>query len=79
MEQAVRDREDERWRRSNPETKARTEGALGQLESAIADLEDDLAKAKAGGNAKRIAEAESALKARREWLQAVQRTARDFR
>lgn len=79
VEQAVRDREDERWRRSNPETKARTEGALGQLESAIAALEDDLAKAKAGGNAKRIAEAESALKARREWLQAVQRTARDFR
>ncbi len=79
VEQAVRDREDERWKRTNPETKARTEGALGQLESSIASLEDDLAIAKSRGDARRIAEAEAALAARRSWLEQLRRTARDLR
>lgn len=79
VEQAIREREDDRWRRSNPETKARTEGALGQLEAAIAGLEQDLAKAKADGNARRIADAESALAARRSWLEQIERTARTIR
>ncbi len=78
VEQAVRDREDERWKRSNPETKARTEGALGQLRDAIAGLEADLATARQRGDARRIAEAEQALAARRTWLETLQRTARDI-
>lgn len=78
VEQAVRDREDERWRRSNPETKARTEGALGQLEESIAGLEAELTSARDSGDRRKIREAEEALKARRAWLDQIRKTARDL-
>jgi hypothetical protein len=71
VEQAVRDAEQAQWERSNPETKARVSGAVSQLEKAIAGLEADLAKATAAGNAKKIAEAEAAITARKAWLEQV--------
>ncbi|MFC8191356.1 DUF349 domain-containing protein [Cellulomonas sp. NPDC057328] len=79
VEQAVRDAESAQWRRSNPETRARAEGAAAQLEQAIAGLEDDLAKAQAAGDQRRVAEAQAALDARRAWLEQVQRAADDAR
>ncbi len=79
VEQAIRDREDESWRRSNPEAKARAEGAVGQLENSIAALERDLAAAEARGNTKAVAEAQAALATRRAWLEQVRRTASEFR
>jgi hypothetical protein len=75
VEQAVRDAEQAQWVRSNPETRARVSSATAQLEKAIAGLEDDLAKAKAGGNAKKAAEIEASLVARRSWLDQVARAA----
>lgn len=79
VEQAVRDADEHQWRRSNPETRARAEGMGAQLEQAIAALEDDLAKATASGNAKKVAEVTAALEARRAWLEQVERAARDAR
>ncbi|WP_428829502.1 DUF349 domain-containing protein [Cellulomonas cellasea] len=79
VETAVRDAEQSDWRRSNPETRARAEGAAAQLEAAIAGLEDDLAKAQAKGDQRRIREAQAALDARRSWLEQVQRAAQDAR
>ncbi len=79
VEQAIRERQDESWRRSNPEAKARAEGALGQLENSIAALERDLAKAEASGNTKAVADAQAALATRRAWLEQVRRTASEFR
>ncbi|CAM2930818.1 DUF349 domain-containing protein [Actinomyces slackii] len=76
VEDAVREAENAEWRRSDPETKARAEGLAGQLEDAIASLEADLAKAQAAGDAKKIAEAEAALTARRAWLDQVRRSAK---
>jgi hypothetical protein len=75
VEQAVRDAEQAEWDRSNPETRARVEGAAAQLHSAIEQLEADLEKARAGGDAKQVAEAEAALEARRAWLDQIQRAA----
>ena len=75
VEEAVRSREDEKWTRTNPETRARAEGALGQLEDSIAGLERDLEAARASGDARAEKEAAAALAARRAWLQAVRRTA----
>ncbi|RPF21113.1 DUF349 domain-containing protein [Myceligenerans xiligouense] len=77
VENAVRDAEQDQWRRSNPETKARAEGAAAQLESAIADLESDLEAARAKGDARKISELESSLAARRSWLEQVVRAAED--
>ena len=76
VEDAIREAENAEWRRTDPETKARAEGLAGQLESSIAALEKDLAAATAAGNAKKIAEAEAALTARRAWLEQVRRSAR---
>lgn len=79
VETAVRDAEQAQWRRTNPETRARAEGAAAQLEQAIAGLEADLDKAKAAGDARKIADAQAALDARRAWLEQVQRAAQDAR
>ncbi|GAB3589036.1 DUF349 domain-containing protein [Angustibacter peucedani] len=78
VEQAVRADEDARWRNTNPEARARAQSAVDQLETAIADLEADLKKATDQGKAKRVAEAEAALAARREWLEQARRALADF-
>ena len=79
VEQAVRDAERDQWQRSNPETRARAEGAAAQLNAAIEGLERDLADARAAGNARKIAELEEALTARRAWLEQVERAASESR
>ncbi|GIG24267.1 DUF349 domain-containing protein [Cellulomonas denverensis] len=79
VESKIRDAEQTEWRRTNPETRARAEGAAAQLEQAIAQLEDDLSAAKAAGNERKIKEAQAALDARRSWLEQVQRAANESR
>ncbi len=78
VEEAVRSAEDEQWRRSNPETKARSNSMLTQLEDAITGLEEDLAKAKTKGVESKIKSAQEALDARRLWLETLQKSAADF-
>ena len=72
IEQATRDAESEAWKKSDPEKQERSNGMAEQLESLIAELEGQIADAKAGGNAKKVKELEEALKARQAWLKAVQ-------
>ncbi|WP_334123822.1 DUF349 domain-containing protein [Glutamicibacter sp.] len=78
VEDAVKGAEDEQWRRSNPETKARSNSMLSQLQDTISALEEDLAAAQAKGNAKQIAAAQEALDARRMWLNTLEKYAADF-
>ncbi|WP_414727695.1 DUF349 domain-containing protein [Zafaria cholistanensis] len=78
VEDAVRNAEDEQWRRSNPETKARTNSMLTQLEETIASLEEDLEVARGKGNEGKIRAAEEALEARRAWLETLRKSAADF-
>ena len=78
VEDAVREAEEEKWRRSNPETKARTNSALSQLEAAIAGLREDLEKAEKAGDQRRIKNAREALEAREAWLDQIQRSASDL-
>jgi hypothetical protein len=68
VEQAVRDLEDAKWQKSNPELNARAQSMVEQLERAVQGLEQDLEAAKATGDDRKIAEAQAALDARREWL-----------
>ncbi|MDR2703500.1 MAG: DUF349 domain-containing protein [Cellulomonadaceae bacterium] len=77
VEQAVRDAEQAQWKRTNPETKARAEGAAAQLQKAISGLEADLAKAKAAGNTRKVTEIEGAIAARKSWLEQVEKAASD--
>ncbi len=78
VEEAVKAADDEHWQRSNPETKARTNSALSQLEATIAALRDDLEAAEKAGDAKRIKTAREALDAREQWLQMLEKSAKDF-
>lgn len=78
VERAVKKAEEDEWRRTDPRTRARVEGASSQLQAAIASYEEDLAKARESGDPARIAEAEAALEARKEWLAVIERSARDL-
>ncbi|MGW2090876.1 DUF349 domain-containing protein [Promicromonospora sukumoe] len=79
VETAVRDADQAQWKRTNPETRARAEGAAAQLESAIAGLEADLAAAQAKGDKRKVSELEAAVAARRSWLEQVVKAAEDSR
>jgi Domain of Unknown Function (DUF349) len=78
VEQGVRDAEQDRWKRSNPEAAARASDLVAQLETTISGLEADLAKAQAAGNERKAAEAEQALAARQEWLVQARRARDEF-
>ena len=78
IEDAVRKAEDAQWRRTNPEAAARARGAVEQLQTAIAGLEDRLAKAQARGDERAVRDAQEALDARRSWLAEAERTLNEF-
>ncbi|MBG6218414.1 hypothetical protein IWX75_002895 [Arthrobacter sp. CAN_A6] len=78
VEDAVKSADDAHWQKTNPETKARTNSALSQLEATIATLQEDLAAAERAGDTKRITTAKEALAAREQWLTMLQRSAQDF-
>jgi len=71
IEDHVKGLEDDHWRRTNPETKARSEGLRGQLEASIAELESELAAAKSAGEAQAVTEVEAKLSTQRSWLAAI--------
>lgn len=75
VEQAVRDAERAKWRRTNPETRARAEGAAAQLHAAIEALEKEHAEAVAGGDEAAARSAQEALEARRTWLAQIEKAA----
>ena len=68
VEDHVKSLEDEHWRKTNPETKARSEGLRGQLEASIAELKAEIEGAK---DAKAKAEAEQKLATQQSWLDAI--------
>ena len=78
VEQAIRGVEDDAWKRSNPEARARAADTVAQLEASIADLESKRDKAAAAGNDKKLAEHEAAIEARRSWLAEAQKALDEF-
>ncbi|WP_287931256.1 DUF349 domain-containing protein [Arthrobacter sp.] len=78
VEDAVKAADDDNWRRSDPEAKARTSSALTQLEATIAGLKEDLAAAEKSGDARKAAKAREALAARELWLEQIRKAAEDF-
>ncbi|MGK5557452.1 DUF349 domain-containing protein [Actinomadura kijaniata] len=78
IEEAVRTAEENEWRRTNPEARARAEATVNQLRSSIEQLEKRLAKAREAGRDKDVRDAEEALTARRAWLEEAERTLAEF-
>lgn len=78
VEQAVRQAEETRWKRTNPEARARASATADQLTASIAKLEKQLAAARASGDSRTEDEVQAALTARREWLEQAQATLEEF-
>ncbi len=78
VEQAIRGVEDDAWRRSNPEARARAADTVAQLESSIADLDRKRESAMAAGNEKKAAEHAAALGARHSWLVEARKALDEF-
>jgi hypothetical protein len=78
VEQAIRSREDEQWRKSDPEKSARADDMVTQLEAAIAQVEADLAAARETGNEKKIKELEENLASRQSFLDMARRVSADY-
>lgn len=68
VETAVREAEEKKWKASNPEVAARANSMVTQLESSLATLRDDLAKAEAKGSAAKVADLTSRIQAQEQWL-----------
>ncbi|MGH3364880.1 MAG: DUF349 domain-containing protein [Nocardioidaceae bacterium] len=78
VEQAIRGVEDDEWKRSNPEARARAADTVAQLEASLEELEAKKAKAEAAGNAKKAAEHSAAIEARQAWLVEAKKALEDF-
>ena len=61
-----------------PRSLARADDMVSKLESAIAEIEAELDKARAAGNEKKVRELESNLSSRRSFLEMARRAAEDF-
>ena len=78
IKNAIKQAEDDRWRRSNPETKARAEDTAAKLEAQIATLEEQAAKATARGDERAAQQASDSAATYREWLAQAQQAVSDF-
>ena len=78
VETALRNAEDDLWKRSDPEKSARANDMVTKLEDAIAKVEADLEKARAAGNDKKVKELEENLESRRGFLDMARRASEDF-
>ena len=78
VEQTIRGIEDEQWKRSDPEKSARADDMVSKLESAIAEVEAKLAKAKTAGNDKQVKELEENLASRQSFLEMAKRASDEF-
>lgn len=78
VEQAIKSAEDDQWRKSDPEKSARADDMIVKLEEAIAEVEADLEKAQASGDARKIKSLEENLESRRQFLEMAKRASADF-
>ena len=78
VESAIKGYEDDQWKRTNPEARARAEETASKLEAQIATLEEKAAKAEARGDAKAARDASASAATYREWLAQARKAADDF-
>lgn len=78
VEQEIRGVEDEQWKRTDPEKSARADDMVSKLEAAIAQVETDLERARAGGEARKIKDLEENLASRQSFLEMARRASADY-
>ena len=78
VEDAVRRGEQEVWRRTNPEAKARADATVSQFRASLEKLEKQRDAATAAGDTKKAADAESRITTTRALLEAAERASEEF-
>lgn len=78
VERAVREAEDAEWQRSNPEARARATGMTSLLQAAVDKLQGELDKARAAGNAGKVAKLEGELAGRQALLDQALKSLQEF-
>ena len=78
IEEAVNHAEEDRWRRTNPEARARAEETAAKLEAQIAQLDAQADAADVRGDARRASEARTSAATYREWLVQAQKAIADY-
>ncbi len=76
VEKAIREADQSAWTTRNPEIEARATGAAAQLHAAIAELEQQLAEAKAAKDTRKVKEFTESLAARKAWLKQIEAVAK---
>ena len=78
VELAIKEAEQEHWRKNDPDAKARANNVVSQLMAAISDYESKASKAEAAGDARKAAQLREAAAARSLWLAEAQKGLAEF-
>jgi hypothetical protein len=78
VERALQEVEEEQWRRSNPEVRARAAGLTGQLQAAVDKLRTQLDAARAAGNDAKADKLQAELDGRQALLDQALKGMREF-
>jgi hypothetical protein len=78
IEDAIRTADQEKWRKSNPEVKARAESTANAFTDAISRLEAQLAQAEAAGNVAKAADLRASIASTQALLGAAEGAAAEF-
>lgn len=78
LERAVKSAEDEEWRRTDPEARARAEDTANKLRGQIDQLETQAAEAESQGNARKAQELRQSAETYRTWLEQAEKAVSEF-
>jgi hypothetical protein len=78
IENGIKQAEEDRWKRTNPEARARAEDTAAKLEAQIQALEDKATRAEARGDIKAARDAANSASTYRQWLEQARKAASDF-
>ena len=78
VEEKLRSGEQDQWRRTNPEARARAEATVEQFQGSLTKLEKQRAAAEAAGDTRKVADAESRITTAKALLDAAQKAAAEF-
>ncbi|MEU6317716.1 DUF349 domain-containing protein [Streptomyces sp. NPDC047009] len=78
VDRAIQEAEENEWRRTNPEARARAEGLTGQLQAAVDKLQGQIEQARAAGNTSKAEKLQKELEGRQALLDQALKGLQEF-
>ncbi|MGA8987316.1 DUF349 domain-containing protein [Aeromicrobium sp.] len=78
IEQAVRDANETKWKKTDPEKSARADDMIGKLQRAIDDVAEKITAAESKGDAKKVKDLQAELASKQAFLEMAQKAQADF-